>query len=108
MHESTAREFREKFKLLSDRWVGISKIVLERNFMKGLKPETRTTLHPFKSRGLNEAMELVQLIEDQNATMKFGSTLVGKSKDYIIESQQEEPKNAPVGTRTRVKKTHGD
>ena len=61
-------EYRVKFKLLSGKLGGILEVVLEGNFMKGLKPEVRTLLCLLRPRGLGETIELTQMIEDENTT----------------------------------------
>ena len=44
----------------------LPEVVLEGNFMKGLKLEIRASLHLLRPRGLGESMELAQMIEDKN------------------------------------------
>ena len=46
----------------------ILEAVLERNFMKRLKPEIRASLRLLRLRGLGESMELAQVIADKNTS----------------------------------------
>ncbi|XP_020691238.1 uncharacterized protein LOC110105899 [Dendrobium catenatum] len=63
--EGTVADFRDKFEYLASRLDHISESALEGNFMKGLKPEIRTTVRVLEPRNLGKAMELAQLVEDQ-------------------------------------------
>ncbi|KAH9724928.1 Plastid division protein CDP1 [Citrus sinensis] len=56
----------KKFELLLGRLGGLPEVVLEGNFMKGLKPEIRASLRLLRPRGLGGSMELSQMIEDKN------------------------------------------
>ncbi|PKU75089.1 hypothetical protein MA16_Dca019458 [Dendrobium catenatum] len=57
-------EYRERFELLSGRLRGISEAVLEKIFMKGVKPNIRAYLQLLRPRGLKETMELAKTTED--------------------------------------------
>ncbi|KAH9780799.1 putative D-cysteine desulfhydrase 1 [Citrus sinensis] len=78
----TVMEYREKFELLSRRLGGNPKAVLEGNFMKGLKPEIRASLHLIRPRGLGESMELAQMIEDKN-TAELSTPLGGQKMQMM-------------------------
>ena len=62
MHEQC---FALTFELLLGRLGGIPKAVLERNFMKVLKPEIQASLRLLRLRGLGESIKLAQMIEDK-------------------------------------------
>ncbi|GKB11029.1 hypothetical protein Tco_0844952 [Tanacetum coccineum] len=61
-----AREYVALFEKLAGQLVGVSKQVLEQNFMKGLKPDLRMTVRVMHSEGLNHAMILAVTIEEKN------------------------------------------
>ncbi|XP_028552451.1 uncharacterized protein LOC114580126, partial [Dendrobium catenatum] len=63
--EGTVADYRDRFEYLASRLDHISESALEGNFMKGLKPEIRTSVRVLEPRNLGKAMELAQLVEDQ-------------------------------------------
>lgn len=63
-------EYREKFELLLGQLMKILETMLDGNFVKRLKPNICIALLPLEPRGLNEAMKLTQLIEDQHAARR--------------------------------------
>lgn len=58
MQKGTVIEYREKLEFLSSRVGRMSEIVLEQNFMKGLRSEIRAIVRVLRSSGLGETMEL--------------------------------------------------
>ena len=67
-------ENKEKFELLSGSLGEVSDVVLEGNFMKGLKPKIRAELRLLRPKGLGETMELAQMIEDKNTAKQINKS----------------------------------
>ncbi|GKA27344.1 putative mitochondrial protein, partial [Tanacetum coccineum] len=62
--EESARAYVALFEKLACQLVGIPESVMEATFIKGLKPALRAAVRVMNPEGLNNAMELVVLIED--------------------------------------------
>lgn len=62
--EGSAREYVSLFETLAGQLVGISEQVMEGTFIKGLKPELRSTVRVMQPEGLNHAMKLAIMIDE--------------------------------------------
>lgn len=62
--EGSAREYVSLFEMLAGQLVGISEQVMEGTFIKGLKPELRSTVRVMQPEGLNHAMKLAIMIDE--------------------------------------------
>ncbi|KAL9669884.1 hypothetical protein QQ045_007434 [Rhodiola kirilowii] len=63
--ETSVDAYRERFEALSSGMAGMTNEALMGNFMKGLKAQIHEGVRVLRPRGLEEAMHLVQLIEDK-------------------------------------------
>ncbi|PWA91318.1 Ty3/gypsy retrotransposon protein [Artemisia annua] len=72
--EGSAREYVSLFETLAGQLVGISEQVMEGTFIKGLKPELRAAVRVMQPEGLNHAMKLAIMIDDNKL-----NGVVGKS-----------------------------
>lgn len=73
------QEYWEQFELLLGPLSKLTKAMLEINFSKGLKQEVRFELRLLCLRGLGEIMDLAQMIEEKNESLKQRKRDVGGS-----------------------------
>ncbi|GKA99180.1 hypothetical protein Tco_0827117 [Tanacetum coccineum] len=64
IEEGFARKYVSLFETLAGQLVGISKQVIKGTFIKGLRPELRSAVRVMQPEGLNHAMKLSIMIDD--------------------------------------------
>ncbi|KAI0503975.1 hypothetical protein KFK09_014922 [Dendrobium nobile] len=106
IHEGIVMDYRQMFEYPSSRLGRLSETVFEENFMKGLKPEIRVVVRLLRPRGLEEAMELAKMVEDNNSLERNnkGSSL---GASYRITTTFFAPKVQPVPIQREVPKDRG-
>ncbi|GJW11670.1 ankyrin repeat-containing protein [Tanacetum coccineum] len=65
--EGSVREYVNLFETLAGQLVGIPEEVMKGTFIKGLRPELRTTVRVMQLEGLNQAMRLAMIIDENKA-----------------------------------------
>ncbi|GJU72446.1 ankyrin repeat-containing protein [Tanacetum coccineum] len=65
--EGSAREYVSLFETLAGQLVGIPEQVMEGTFIKGLRPELRSAVRVMQPEGLNHAMKLAMIIDENKA-----------------------------------------
>ncbi|GJY11179.1 ankyrin repeat-containing protein [Tanacetum coccineum] len=65
--EGSAREYVSLFETLAGQLVGISEQVMEGTFIKGLRPELRSAIRVMQPEGLNHAMKVAMIIDENKA-----------------------------------------
>nr|GEV05704.1 retrotransposable element Tf2 [Tanacetum cinerariifolium] len=72
--EGSAREYVSLFETLVGQLAGLPEEVMEENFIKGFRPELRSAIQVMQPKGLNHAMKLAIIIDDNKL-----NGVVGKS-----------------------------
>ncbi|GJV34235.1 hypothetical protein Tco_1394635 [Tanacetum coccineum] len=96
----TARDYMTLFERMAAQLSGLSEEVLEGIFIKGLKPELRTTVRTHQPSNLSQAMDLTLLIDESitgGATPKPATNRIG-----VVGSR---PQLAPTGGGTKEKQS---
>ncbi|GJZ72924.1 hypothetical protein Tco_0637070 [Tanacetum coccineum] len=84
--EGSAREYVNLFEALAGQLVGIPEEVMKGTFIKGLRPELRTTVRVMQLEGLNHAMKLAMII-DENKTHSSSQVAVPSKGQTTIKGE---------------------